>query len=110
MSRELRQRTPEQATKDPSEGPDRWRESWSWLLLCVLLVAFAESISPAPGADLQLAYLDPGSGSFLIQALVALVAGIAVALRTYWDRVKSFLGLSSKDENEAGADVPGRDD
>lgn len=56
------------------------------------------------------AYLDPGTGSFLIQAIVAVLAGIAVALRTYWSRVKSFLGLSGSDEEEAGVDTPRGDD
>jgi hypothetical protein len=42
--------------------------------------------------DLQLSYLDPGSGSFMIQALVAALAGIAVTLRTYWSRIRSFFG------------------
>ena len=56
------------------------------------------------------AYLDPGTGSFLIQAVVAVLAGVAVALRTYWSRVKSFLGLSSPDGEEAGAEAPSGDD
>ena len=34
------------------------------------------------------AYLDPGTGSILLQGLIAAVAGIAVAGRIYWDRIK----------------------
>jgi hypothetical protein len=35
------------------------------------------------------AYLDPGSGSMLVQMLLGGVAGIAVALRVYWRRLAS---------------------
>jgi hypothetical protein len=33
-------------------------------------------------------YLDPGSGSLLLQALAGGVAGIAVAGKFYWRRIK----------------------
>lgn len=36
------------------------------------------------------AYLDPGTGSMLLQGLLAGIAGAAVVLRLYWYRVKSF--------------------
>jgi hypothetical protein len=37
------------------------------------------------------AYLDPGSGSMMLQALMAgLIAGLAV-IRMYWDRLKAFV-------------------
>ncbi len=44
--------------------------------------------------DLQLAYLDPGSGSFMIQALVAALAGIAVVVRSYWSRIRTLFGAA----------------
>jgi hypothetical protein len=37
-----------------------------------------------------MAYLDPGSGSFLIQILIALAIGSAFAIRTFWGRIKNF--------------------
>jgi hypothetical protein len=37
-------------------------------------------------------YLDPGSGSFLIQLLLALALGIGVAVRMYWTKIKSIFG------------------
>lgn len=36
------------------------------------------------------AYLDPGSGSFIIQLLIGLIAGLAVLLRTQWGRIKAW--------------------
>ena len=35
-------------------------------------------------------YLDPGSGSFIIQMLLAGFLGIAVALKIYWKKIVKF--------------------
>ena len=40
-----------------------------------------------------LAYLDPGSGGLMLQALVAGVASAAVMGKVYWRRAKRFLGF-----------------
>lgn len=39
---------------------------------------------------LLLAYLDPGSGSLLIQILLGVSIGAAVAVRAYWQRISYF--------------------
>jgi hypothetical protein len=44
-----------------------------------------------------LAYLDPGSGGLLLQALVAGVAGAVVTAKVYWRRVKQFLGFGREE-------------
>jgi hypothetical protein len=36
-------------------------------------------------------YLDPGSGSFLLQILIATIAGAGIFLVTYWRKVKGFI-------------------
>jgi hypothetical protein len=36
------------------------------------------------------AYLDPGTGSLLLQGILALIAGAAVTLKLYWGKFKSF--------------------
>jgi hypothetical protein len=41
-------------------------------------------------------YLDPGSGSFLIQLAIAALLGLAVAFRAYWTKIKGWLGIKSK--------------
>lgn len=47
------------------------------------------------------AYLDPGSGSFLLQLLLAALLGGLFVLRSYWSRIKSFFAKNaSKEENE----------
>ncbi len=47
------------------------------------------------------AYLDPGSGSFLIQIVVATLAGAGYFVKTNWDKIKEkFNGNSKKTEDE----------
>ena len=38
------------------------------------------------------AYLDPGTGSMLLQLLLGGVAGVLVVGKLYWHRVKAFVG------------------
>ncbi|MBT3392198.1 MAG: hypothetical protein HN413_17510 [Chloroflexi bacterium] len=37
------------------------------------------------------AYLDPGSGSFFLQVLLAALLGALFVLRTYWAKIKQAL-------------------
>jgi hypothetical protein len=41
---------------------------------------------------LPVLYLDPGSGSFLIQLLLAVLLGAGVAIRMYWNKIKALFG------------------
>jgi mannose/fructose/N-acetylgalactosamine-specific phosphotransferase system component IIC len=50
-------------------------------------------------------YLDPGSGSFLLQLLIAGLAGIGIAVASQWAKLKRFINNRKKktqddDENE----------
>ena len=36
-------------------------------------------------------YLDPGSGSILIQGLIGALVGVAISLKVFWYRIKSKL-------------------
>ncbi|MEE2674385.1 MAG: hypothetical protein VX466_11350 [Myxococcota bacterium] len=56
--------------------------------------------------EFQLAYIDPGSGSFLVQALVATAAGLAVAGRRYWSQIRAFFGRSAASEDDESASPP----
>lgn len=38
------------------------------------------------------AYLDPATGSIVLQAVLAGIAGAALALKTFWHRIKGRLG------------------
>ena len=48
-----------------------------------------------------LAYIDPGSGSMLLQMLLGGVAGVAVAVRMYWHRLRGFFGSRPKNTPDA---------
>ena len=56
-----------------------------------------------------LAYLDPGSGSFILQILLASFLGALFVVRTYWQKILAFFrGGSSEDSLDAPA--PTKDD
>lgn len=47
-----------------------------------------------------LAYLDPGTGSMLLQGVLAAIAIIGATLKLYWHRLKALLsGKKLKEEN-----------
>jgi hypothetical protein len=58
-----------------------------------------------------LLYLDPGSGSFLIQLLVAAIAGAGVAIGANWSKLKRFFGRLKKksDPNDEENDEQDQD-
>jgi hypothetical protein len=43
-----------------------------------------------------LPYLDPGSGSILVQLLIAVLLGLGIAIRVSWSRIKGWLGIKPK--------------
>jgi len=45
-----------------------------------------------------LAYLDPGSGSMILQLLVGGVAAVGVGMKMYWQRVLTFLHIRKEEE------------
>ena len=47
-----------------------------------------------------LPYLDPGSGSFLIQLLIATLLGLAVAVRASWSKIKGWFGIKPKTDED----------
>lgn len=51
------------------------------------------------------AYLDPGTGSILLQGLVAAIAGGLVAARLYWSKVKQFLTFAKRKDSGPDGDA-----
>jgi hypothetical protein len=76
------------------------------LLPVVAGLLLAGPVHAARVEILHLAYVDPGAGSFILQALVASIAGAAVALSAYWRRIKRFLGIGSGGDHENGDRPP----
>lgn len=50
------------------------------------------------------AYLDPGSGSYLLQLLLAGLLGSLVVIRASWDKIKGFFSKRSNEEAETETD------
>ncbi len=46
------------------------------------------------------AYLDPASGSMILQAVVGGVAAAALAFKYYWRRIQGFFGNRGNGESE----------
>ncbi len=51
-----------------------------------------------------LLYLDPGSGSILLQLLIAALLAVSVAIGASWSRIKKLLGIKSKAKEEGTDD------
>jgi hypothetical protein len=53
------------------------------------------------GLGNKLAYLDPGSGSFLVQILIAALLGVGIALRASWGKIKGLFGIKPEVDEDA---------
>jgi hypothetical protein len=78
-------------------------------------VALGPAVSQAiaigtPEDTAKLAYVDPGSGSFILQALVAALAGAAVVINAYWRKIKQLLGIGTPDQDDPAAESKPGDD
>ena len=51
------------------------------------------------------AYLDPGTGSMLLQGLIAAVAGGLVVMRAYWGKWRSLFTSSKNAAKKTNAEV-----
>ncbi len=82
-----------------------------WLALALAFALPAAATAASSGGAPRLGYVDPGSGSFILQALVATLAGAVVVANSYWGRIKRFLGFSSAEpSDEEDEAVAPRDD
>ena len=45
-------------------------------------------------------YLDPGSGSFILQMLIAGVLGAGLAITIFWNRIKSLFGKGTANPDD----------
>ena len=55
------------------------------LLVVVLVAAFVSIAGPAH------AYLDPGTGSMILSALIGILAAVALALKMFWYRLVGWV-------------------
>ena len=64
------------------------------IFFLVLNLILFLSIKPA------MAYIDPGSGSAIISAIIGFIAAIVISIKTYWYKIKSFFSNKSKDKSK----------
>jgi hypothetical protein len=65
------------------------------ILVTVFITLFTVS-QPA------MAYIDPGSGSAIMSAIIGLFVAIGLAIKTYWYKLKSiFTGKKNNDLNQS---------
>jgi hypothetical protein len=61
-------------------------------LIGIFSILMLISINPA------FAYLDPGTGSMLLQVILGGVAAVGVAIKLYWHKIRVAVGLGRKTE------------
>lgn len=80
----------------PGRPPFRPRPAW------LALLTFYWLLIPLP----TYAYIDPGTGSYMLQVVIAGLLGALVSLRIYWARIKAYfkgnsqLGGNDPDKHE----------
>jgi len=65
-------------------------------MILLLLTAFYLFVLPTPA----LAYLDPGTGSYLIQILVGGGLGLTFIIKQYWSNIRSFFSKGKTNEKK----------
>jgi len=51
-------------------------------------------ILPTP----SFAYLDPATGSMIIQGIIGAIAGLLVAVKLYWQKIRSFFSRTKSSD------------
>lgn len=74
------------------------QKSQPWLRLLLIAAVLITASPPA------MAYLDPSTGSMVVSAIVGIFASIALALKTYWYKIK---GLFRREEEKETAGQDG---
>ena len=60
------------------------------IITVLLLLMFTDAV----------AYLDPGTGSMLLQVILGGIAAVGVAIKLYWHKLRAAFGMTRKEETE----------
>jgi hypothetical protein len=60
------------------------------LLICIVTVAVVHASAGARWVGSVRAYIDPGTGSFIIQVLVSSLAGVVYLIKMSWRNIKGY--------------------
>lgn len=64
------------------------------LVFCITAVTVFLWAQPA------FAYIDPGSGSAIVSAVIGFFVAVGLAVKTYWYKIKSIFSSSTKDSEK----------
>tara|TARA_B100001121_G_C18603558_1_gene580692 strand:- start:567 stop:785 length:219 start_codon:yes stop_codon:yes gene_type:complete len=67
-----------------------------------IILTFILSLSSSQSAY---AYIDPGSGSFLMSIIVGFFVTAGVFIKSFWYKIKSFFGLNKKPNSDIEKDL-----
>jgi len=76
--------------------PNRKSSARATLAPLALAVIVALVLMPTPA----LAYLDPGTGSFVIQGIIAAIVGGGFAVKMFWGRIKAKITGKTPTEDD----------
>jgi hypothetical protein len=65
----------------------------------ILLISFVLLLIQSTDAS---AYLDPGTGSFIFQILLAALAAGFFVIKQYWQKIKSFFSRNGQKHEDDG--------
>ncbi len=82
--------------------------AWSGVGLVAAAFTPAAAIAAGQPLEIRVAYLDPGTGSLILQALIAALAGAVVVITSYWQKIRTFFRRSSR--NSEPSDTAPSDD
>lgn len=69
-------------------------------IFCILILAPIDS---------AVAYLDPGTGSMLLQVILGGIAAVGVAIKLYWHKIRVALGSGRKTQAETTTETGAED-
>jgi hypothetical protein len=75
-----------------------------WLGKVCLVFNLSQVLKAIIGDEMILIYLDPGSGSFLIQLLIAALAGAGIAIAIGWGRIRRFFSKNKPVDKDVDED------
>ena len=67
-----------------------------WVVVTTLGVALLTMMEAAN------AYLDPGTGSLIIQSIIGAIAAIGITAKLYWHKIKLMFSRSKSHDSEPG--------
>jgi len=66
------------------------KTEWIKLVGCAVLLAFVFPGAGEAYGGIVVAYIDPGTGSLIIQMVLAVLVGAGFAIKIFWANIKSF--------------------